>query len=136
MKSNKSLGFTKVGDIEVLGDFHFGSRHDGWGKGGNGRVVDMNDDNREAERIPSNVNAEVGFNASISKSVDENIVEFDVPNAASLLKTIEGLMQTTSAGCSVFIAGRLFHEDSFLQFAVEVCTNNVDLVDFPVLGSS
>ena len=56
-------------------------------------------------------------------------------NVASLLKAIEGLMQMTSTGCSAFIAGRLFHENSFLQFAVEVCTNNVNLVDFPVLGS-
>ena len=87
----------------------------------------MNDDDGKTKLVFANINTEVGFNSSVPKNVDEDIIELDVPDAASLLKTIEGLVQTTSARCSVFIAGRLFHKNGFLQFAVEVCTNNVDL---------
>ena len=45
-------------------------------------------------------------------------------------------MQTTSARSSVFITGRLLHEDSFFEFTVEVSTNDIDLMNFPILGSS
>ena len=121
------MGFAKVSNVEMFSNFHFGSRHDGRGKGRNGGVIDVDDNNGKTERVSSNINAEIRFDMSISKGVNEDIVELDVPNMASLLKAIEGLMQMTSAGCSTFIAGRLFHKDSFLQFAVEVCTNNVDL---------
>ena len=95
----------------------------------------MNDDDGKSEGILLDVDTEVRLDASVPKCIDENIIELDVPDTASLLKTIEGFVQMTSARYSVFIAGRLFHEDGFLQFSVEACTNNVELVNFPVLGS-
>ena len=113
----------------------FGSRHDGWGKSGNGGIVDMNNDNGKSEGISPSVDAEVRFDVGVSKSIDENIVEFDVPDVASLFQAIESFMQMTSARGSVFISGRLLHENGFFEFAVEVGTDDIDLVNFPVLRS-
>ena len=57
----------------------------------------MNNDNGKCEGISPSVDAEVRFDVGVSKSIDENIVEFDVPDVASLFQAIESFMQMTSA---------------------------------------
>ena len=135
LKSDKGTGFTEIGNVQMLSNFRFRRRHDGRGKSGDGRIIDVNDDDGKTELVFANVNTEVGFDSSVPENVDEDIIEFDVSDAASLFQAIESFMQMTSARGSVFISGRLLHENCFFEFAVEVGTDDIDLMNFPVLRS-
>lgn len=98
-------------------------------EGNHYHVVYMDTESSELVAGDAEVYAQIGRRSGEVQIRGESVVNLLIPIASGLLETVEGLLEFEDAVRAIFKAWNLAHEDLFGERCVEVCANDIDLME-------